>query len=463
MFSNNSYSIFNDYPVLSIKLKLIHFLQLVLFAGSFLLGSCNSSKKARGNKVLSYDQIIESSPTFDRAFTGFMLFDPASGDTLYQRNAKRYFTPASNTKIFTFYTCLQILGDSMPGIHYLEKGDSLIFWGTGDPSLRNPYLSENNLLIDFLKGSDKQLFYNPSNFKDTRFGSGWSWDDAFYYYQPEKSAMPYHGNVIKVNKTPIDTQFQVTPEYFSSNFFPNKNIKSRYLKRVPDQNRFEYNPIILANKYDSEHPFLTSDELLIKFLRTATSKNIQLLADTSLSRADTRLYYTAHMDTLYGQMMQASDNFIAEQLLLACSNQLFGNLNTDQAIQYAIDSLMQNFPDEPIWADGSGLSRYNLFTPRTIVHLLHQLYLQIPKERLLHIFPAGGISGTIKNWYGGKDGPYVFAKTGTLSNNHCLSGYLIADSGRLLIFSFMHNNYKGGSTPFKKEMQKVLESIKKKY
>ena len=77
----------------------------------------------------------------------------------------------------------------------------------------------------------------------------------------------------------------------------------------------------------------------------------------------------------------------------------------------------------------------------------------MPGERLFHIFPAGGKSGTIEKWYGGKAEPYVFAKTGTLSNKHCLSGYIKTESGRLLIFSFMHNNYVGSPEPVKKEME----------
>ena len=79
------------------------------------------------------------------------------------------------------------------------------------------------------------------------------------------------------------------------------------------------------------------------------------------------------------------------------------------------------------------------------------------------MLPAGGERGTIKSWYGGKEEPYVFAKTGTLSNKHCLSGYLKTKSGDVLIFSFMNNNYVGSSTPVKEEMQKVLEWIWENY
>ena len=84
----------------------------------------------------------------------------------------------------------------------------------------------------------------------------------------------------------------------------------------------------------------------------------------------------------------------------------------------------------------------------------------MPQERLFSLLPAGGVSGTISGSYKGKGKPFVFAKTGSLSNNHCLSGYVVTNKGKTLIFSFMNNHFVEGSAVVKNEMNKVLTFLR---
>ena len=161
------------------------------------------------------------------------------------------------------------------------------------------------------------------------------------------------------------------------------------------------------------------------------------------------------------RMMHQSDNFIAEQMLIVCAGVKFDLLQQDTLIKWMLDSSLSKLPQRPRWVDGSGLSRYNLLTPQSLTQVLQKLWNEQPHQQLLSIFPAGGISGTLLDWYAGKDGkPYVFAKTGTMSGVHCLSGYILCKSGKTLIFSFMHNNFVGSSRAWKVEMQRLLEQIR---
>ncbi|MGI9552249.1 MAG: D-alanyl-D-alanine carboxypeptidase, partial [Aurantibacter sp.] len=77
--------------------------------------------------------------------------------------------------------------------------------------------------------------------------------------------------------------------------------------------------------------------------------------------------------------------------------------------------------------------------------------------------PKGGVSGTLEDWYPGNPKPYIIAKTGSLGNNHCLSGYLITKSGKTLIFSFMNNHFRRPSSKIKRRMQLIFEEIRDGY
>jgi len=437
-------------------------ISILLLSCVLLFSNCRSKKKLTdlGNTTsksipTSVDDFITGSEIFNKSFTGFAIYNPKAKKMLYQNDADKYFTPASNTKILTLYTALEILGDSIPALKYIIKNDSLIFWGTGDPSFLNPYLPDNQKIIEFLKNRTEQLFFSSSNFMDSRFGAGWAWDDYGYSFQPEKSPFPIHGNVVLFKNTPDNKHIEIYPEPFQTLIrnAPEIGGSTARFKRKESQNIFEYNQRPPSkNGIKKEIPFHYSDEFFVEILSLVLEKDIKLLDYDLTIPSNAKTIYSVPVDDIYKTMMQDSDNFFAEQLLLICSNEVFDTMNTSKVTRYAITEFMKNITDKPVWRDGSGLSRYNLFTPRTMVEILDKIYTSIPEERVFDIFPTGKKEGTMKNWYA----PYVHAKTGTLSNKHCLSGYIKTKKGNTLIFSFMHNNYVSSSRPLKEEMEKVL-------
>ena len=99
-------------------------------------------------------------------------------------------------------------------------------------------------------------------------------------------------------------------------------------------------------------------------------------------------------------------------------------------------------------------------SPATITSVLDKLYNDVERQRLFGFFPKVGENGTLDNWpdYGLE--PYLIAKTGSLGNNFNLSGYLITESGRVLIFSFMNNHFTTPLDGVKRKMQQVLLYIR---
>ncbi|HET8736568.1 MAG TPA: D-alanyl-D-alanine carboxypeptidase, partial [Pricia sp.] len=172
--------------------------------GSFLIG-CASAKK---NIQRTTDDILETH-FYKNQFTGFLVVDADSKDTLYALNATRYFTPASNTKIFTLYAGLTFLPDKVPALKYLKKNDTLFVKGTGDPSFLHPVLKDSTGLEFLRKHRNIALYLN--NFQEYRLGPGWSWGDYQYYYQPERNALPLYGNVVTIHGP---DSVNVVPSYF---------------------------------------------------------------------------------------------------------------------------------------------------------------------------------------------------------------------------------------------------------
>ncbi len=390
---------------------------------------------------------------------GFVLYDLEKDTYLINKNGDRYFTPASNTKILTFYTSLKLLKDRLPGLYYEESADSLIIWGTGDPSFLYQPLQDSSV-YNFLHSSEKSIYFSNSNFHDQHFGPGWSWDDYLYNYSTEKSPLPIFGNYLTVRKQKDASTLTLDIPYFQKYFTLGDSIEKSHITRSIGSNDLLYEPALTKAAFKREVPFKPDPNTVANLLADTLKRPVAVIGKALPENY--KSVYSAPTDSVLKVMMQESDNFVAEQLLMTCSGIISDSLDTEITIEWALDSLFNNSPDKMVWVDGSGLSRYNLFTPRSIVWLWRQLLADFGKKRIFSLIAAGGESGTIKNYYKAKP-PYIYGKTGTLSNNHNLSGFLITASGKLLVFSFMNNNYPDESRPVKKEMEKILWQIHEKY
>jgi len=433
-------------------LKLFPSDSLLMIFVVLILSSCSTT-----NQI---NTTFNKAAAFKQGFSGLAVFDAEENKMIYERYSNKYFTPASNTKLLTFYAGLKILGDSIPALKYIVKNDSLIFWGTGDPSFLYPDLPES-MIYQFLKNSKQKLYYLPPVFTEAHFGPGWAWDDYNSYYSVERSAFPIYGNYVKFDFIPGLDIPNSSPSFFKDNLLIEPDALPGLI-RDPTANIFRHKIFIGDKGFSQIVPFKYSPELFVKLLADTLKKPVEIIRQKTEGFSDIKTLYSLPADSLYKTMLQQSDNFIAEQILFMVSGKISDSLKTDLAIDHIKENFLKDLPDEPFWVDGSGLSRYNLITPRSMVKLLKKIIREVPQKRLFTLMATGGKSGTIKNSYVA-DEPYIFAKTGTLRNNHNLSGYLKARSGKVLIFSFMNNNYTVPSSEIKKQMELILRKIYKKY
>ncbi|WP_430907319.1 D-alanyl-D-alanine carboxypeptidase/D-alanyl-D-alanine-endopeptidase [Maribacter sp. 2-571] len=438
-----------DIQALSYFMK---FLKKPPFVILFLLMTVSGCGSTKSRKVHRKIHPLLMSEQYQNQFTGLFVIDADTRDTLYNFNGDRYFTPASNTKIATLYSSLRLLPDQMPAMRYSAKSDTLFIQGTGDPTLLHPYFMDSTALRFLQSAEQPYVSLSLDNFYDDRFGPGWAWDDYDYYYHPEKSGFPLYGNVLTLYQR--DSLFAIPP-YFQDSVVPSK--RNRY--REEHRNTFyaygTHGDTLVV-------PFRADNSSIRSLLEQATEKPV-FMGTAPPERAYTILYGTPS-DSVYRRMMLKSDNFLAEQLLIMASTTLSDSLSGSIARKHILANGLSDLEQMPRWVDGSGLSRYNLFSPKSLVHILYKLHKEVPQNRLFQFFPAGGSSeGTLKNQFKDTDTPYIYAKSGSLGNNYCLSGYLLTASKKTLIFSFMNNHFRRPVKETKAQMEIVLSALRDTY
>ncbi|MGB5236006.1 MAG: D-alanyl-D-alanine carboxypeptidase [Flavobacteriaceae bacterium] len=422
---------------------------LLLSVIALLLGlqfGCGSAKYRRLENSIGLQL---NSDALSNHHTGFMLYDPLSKDTLISKDSKRYFIPASNVKIFTLYTSLKLLPEKMPVLKYSISGDTLYFEGQADPAGLHPYFKDSTAL-EFL-GDFKFIRYSPKNIASTAFGPGWAWEDYDQSYAAPRSSFPFYGNVVSIYPNSIEP---VYPNYFKDSI----SLKESVFRRLDKRNYFYVPP---GNSDTIEIPFKLNPDLTARLLQDRLDRDVIIV--NAMPNGKKEVLFGFSRDSILKRMMVESDNLLAEQMLLAASARLSDTLKSKEAISHMMEVEFSDLNPLPRWVDGSGLSRYNIFTPEAMVHVLNKLYLEYDQEYIFVFFPKGGVSGTLEDDFSGNPHPYIYAKTGSLGNIYCLSGYLRSKSGRLLIFSFMNNHFTIGSKRLKAEMTSILEMVRDSY
>ncbi|OON69854.1 hypothetical protein B0919_07095 [Hymenobacter sp. CRA2] len=400
---------------------------------------------------------LDNSPILRQHHAGLQLTDVATGESLVAWHAEKYFVPASTQKLLTLYTALRILPDSVPALRYVVHGDTLLFRGTADPSFLHGDIPSTRA-YQLLQRWPGKLAYAETPMADAKLGPGWSWDDYPYYFQPERGSFPIYGHTVRFYYRKPGLGVAVRPAWFNSAIRKAARGTSSpdHVQRELEANRYTWYPA--PKPWVDEVPFRTDRNLLLTLLRDTLKRPVQA-ARWRLRPGETpRTYYGLNVDSLLRRCIRVSDNFLAEQTLLLCSAQLgHDTLSIARTIGYVRrQGWLRELPDSVAWVDGSGLSRQNLTTPRNQVALLLKLYQLVPEPRLFNLLAAGGRQGTLKRAYRDPQGPWLWGKTGTLTNNHNLCGYLRTRSGRLLAFSFLNNNHLAETTVIRREMERIL-------
>lgn len=423
---------------------------------SSMLISASVAAQAAAIRKWAEAQLLHKTP-LEQAHVGICIYEPATGKYWYQYQDNKFFTPASNTKIFSLYAGMSLLGDSLPAARYYENDTALFIKGMGDPSFLHPDYDYQPLL-ELLQQTAKKIYLVPEINTNQRFGPGWSWNDYADDYQPELNAWPMYGNVARVYH--YRGYNSITPARYDLDVTADDTLRETVITRDEGHNIFslKYNPKD-GSVLKAEVPFITGTvQDLRERLEDTLHKRIGL-AVIPPPAADFRVLYSIPADSLFTPMMHRSDNFFAEQTLMMASARLWDTISTARMIDYLLARDLKELPHPPQWEDGSGLSRYNLFTPRDFVSVLTLMRAKFSEKRLWDILPTGG-KGTLKNYY---QQHFVHAKTGTLTGVVALSGYLVTKKNKTLVFSVLVNNHHESATSVRRAVERFLTMIWKTY
>jgi len=411
--------------------------------------------------VRQAQKTLLSSEGVKGAHIGIAIYNDTKGQWLSKYQSDYYFTPASNVKILATYLGLEFLGDSLPGWKMAENTDTLFLMPLGDPSFMHPEFKYQPV-VDIIKNTNKQVVIVGNNQDQFEiFGSGWSWADYAEDYQPERSRMPIYGNVVHFYQSNKKLT-AIKPFYFFKEIVDLGKVEEKNWSRNRTGNRFFMTNENNKSKY-FQVPFSQEDTPMVKaieLLNDTLGKKISFQKNSTYASNNFKTIKTVPTDSLLKIMMLRSDNFYADQIVLMASEQLFGRMDDAALIDSAKKLFFADLPQSMRWADGSGLSRYNLNTPENYIAILQQMHAKYGEARVKNIFEKGG-EGTIAAYYKNFPGT-MYAKTGTLGGQVALSGFIYTPKQQKLYFSVLVANHMSpSSTQVRRAVETYLTKVTK--
>jgi len=452
----------------------------------------------RGSLERRLAQLLDV-PPFDRANWGLYVVDDR-GRVLYQRNADRFYAPASNTKLivtaaaavllpadYRVTTSLYVNGRVAGGV---LSGD-LVLYGRGDPTWSARCYSVDTLApgacdsaftaIDAIADSIRahairrirgRLVGDGSYFEPTLIHYAWNAWDLNWWYAAPVSGLGFHDNSVDFHIAPgpaVDAPPVITWSPDLSLFtFENRartvpaesssTIGDNFFRKPGTWDVWAEGTVALGRKPAVESFALPDPNLYAaRALVASLLKKGVAVEGGAAGTADSLAYRGARggapladyqgrplRDILF-PILNTSQNWFAEMLLKILGREFKGegswSAGLDVERRFLIDSVKI---DSTAFAleDGSGLAAGNLVTPRAFGQLLAYMHRHPKGAPFLAALPHAGQPGSLlRRFVGTPLEARVIAKTGSIDRVNSLSGYVERADGRTISFSIQANSH----------------------
>lgn len=439
---------------------------------------------------LALDSIIGNAP-LGNGKAAIHIIDLDTGRELGEYQSNELMIPASNMKLLSSGAALLVLGEDFEyrttfDIHETPTGRALIIRGSGDPSLGDPAIFEDehqtlthDELFDTLaqtlkdRGIDSinEIIVDDRVFDRIWTHPNWPLDQLNRWYCAEVGGLNFQTNVIKMY--PIPGSLGGTPLLEMQPDLPwidvqvkaktvTKGRDSAWVARPTPANKFTLYgnvrgkteiPVSIhePSRFAGGVFAFALSERGIKINTSGYIDEAVRLADPSDEWDSTPIVaISTPISDVLNRTNTDSYNLYAEALLKRIGHEITGDPGSWENGASVVRLLLSQHVNataaqDTIVADGSGMSRENKVSTKTLTSWLKVLASQDSWDTFQNSLAVPG-EGTLKRRFtDAKLKSNLYAKSGYINGVYALSGVLEHPSGRRAAFSIILNNIKPGS------------------
>lgn len=469
--------------------------QATLADPSNLLAPASDAASKPIQDLINIDQVLDfeitkilDKPINRRANWGIEVFSLDEDRVVYTFNGEKTLMPASNVKVLTTAAALDRLGpDYTFKTHVFLDGvvddsgvarGNLVLKGSGDPTLSGRFFDGNaaaplqalakELRAMGIRAVTGDIVGDDSIFPFAPYGKGWQASDLNSYYGAPISALSFNDNLLRVYARPGPRVGSPVQVYFDpeTNYVKVRNLaktgkgrRSRFAVRrsaggseitltgTLSRRSKGHSTYLIIEKPAALTATIFKEALAgegIEVRGQAQATHENYLASHPMSKVLVT-YHSPSLLDIVKVVNKKSMNLYAEILLRVLGAQIHGE-GTDEGGLRVVRQYLGEAGVDPSWhslSDGSGLSRFNLLSPRAETALLRHVRQQDYYNQFVETLAVSGVDGTMRGRSRGDGFSRIFAKTGTLNNVSSLGGYIQTVSGRTLAFTIIANDVGG--------------------
>ncbi len=477
-----------------------------------VLAECFSGEKDKLSSFRKEVEVFSQDPTLKSANWGFALYDVKTGEKMKSVNLNTSLIPASNMKIVTTATALNILGKDYKYKTSLKySGDidkegtlygNIYIVGSGDPTFGSSLMDETESMneifdkwVDAVKeiGIKKvkgRVIVDETIFDDEIVPREWTWRNIGNYY-----AAGSCGLTINENKYTV---------FFKPDLTVGKSAE--VLRTEPDISWMEFVNLVTTaerntgdNVYILGAPYSNTRRLTgtvpagvaefgvrgsmpypaylcaRKFHDVLLNNGISIAIDPSTVRylnenkefefeetIEIINHYSPPISDIIRRTNTNSVNTYAENLLktIGVFEQGKGCFNA------GIEAIEEYWSNEGVdlhgfsMYDGSGLAQKNKITPGQLAKIYLMMANNSESEVFKESLAVAGKTGTLSHlFHNTPSQDNLIGKSGFLSNVIAYSGYTTTINGDLKVFVLIVNDYEGSSIAMRNKMVNLINQI----